>query len=157
MNALVLALMTWTAAFMGVPVPDKAPEVTLASPRDLHILATGSDAGYDPEDDIGFKALYDDQLKQVYVSDQYDPANIYWTAALVHELAHYLQDINGITAKAPCPRAIETQAYAAQDAFLQGAGRSIYPEDESPEKPFKLNRLAVALFSMCRESWGGPG
>ncbi len=43
-------------------------------------------------------AVYDQKRKTIYISDRLDPQSNDFKLALIHELVHYLQDINGYTA-----------------------------------------------------------
>lgn len=60
-------------------------------------------------------ALYNHQIDTIIVNEEFDIEKFEHHHILVHELVHYLQDINGITDK--CVQNLEPIAYELQDKW----------------------------------------
>lgn len=150
MHGMMMALMVWTAAYLGVPVPEEVPNLQPASQRDLWIIATGSDHGFVDDGQIKYAALYAEEVKTIYIDESAEPGNIYWLSVVVHELTHYLQYENGHDKTVECRQRLEQPAHEAQEAFLKPLGLSMFTDaGEDPRRPFRINALFAAMVSSC--------
>jgi hypothetical protein len=61
-------------------------------------------------------------LVQVIVLPKHFTHARFHSSWLVHELVHYLQDINGRMARSPCPSRIEAEAYTIEYEWLEAHG-----------------------------------
>jgi hypothetical protein len=98
------------------------------------------DAGGDEPDPRSVVALYDNNLKTIFLPDDWTgklPAN---QSIMVHEMVHHLQNIAGL--KFECPMAREKVAYMAQDKWLKRFGTSL-------ESEFDLDMFTVLISSAC--------
>lgn len=81
---------------------EKLPKIKIEDHGLVQVFAYG-DLEYAQSEAQGKKlntvlAVYDDQRKTIYISDTIKDNKQKYELALVHELVHYLQDINGYTA-----------------------------------------------------------
>lgn len=87
-----------------------------------------------PCPEIGFAALdnqpglrsqagaYFPETGQIELAPDLDLSTAYGQSFLLHELVHAAQFAEGADARAPCPAALEAEAYRVQAQFLQDAG-----------------------------------
>jgi hypothetical protein len=85
---------------------------------------------------IGFSALdakagmrsqagaYFPETGQIELAPDLDLGTAYGQSFLLHEMIHAAQFAEGADRTAPCPAALEAEAYAIQAQFLQAAGLS---------------------------------
>ena len=161
-DTVAAGVLPWVAAYLGEDAPEAVPPVTMVSERDLWIVARGDLTGFeertpDNPEPPRYYALYNHDDGSIYMAASADLDNIYWLAALVHELVHHVQYKSGHHETAPCRNALERDAYAAQEAFLNAAGRSAYAEDDRPEKPLHLDRLFQLMAMTCHDVPFGEG
>lgn len=113
MNELVAVLMAWAVLLTGSPKPATAPTVKLVPHAHLEELACGQ-----PCPILGLYAYAD----VVYLDDQLKPeSDVFARSILLHELVHYLQQINGnYDGMGLCEATVlrERQAYYAQNEYL---------------------------------------
>jgi hypothetical protein len=133
MRELLLNLLAFLVTETGYAVPDRLPEIRLLSQD--RIQATAFTGARGPEL-VGF---YKDGV--IYLDLAWDPATDKGRATLVHELTHWLQNVNG--KKGPVCF-WEQEAYRLSDRWYQSRGK------EPP--PISLERV---IQTAC--SWGlGP-
>ncbi len=127
----------WLAANFDLPEMAAAPALVTVPAADLVTMRYGADADVAPGDVV---AIYDDSGATIFVSDGWTGASPAETSVLVHELVHHLQaESDRVFA---CPAARETQAYAAQDAWLGLFGESL-------ESAFGIDRAALLVGTVC--------
>lgn len=88
-------------------------------------------------------AYYDNTIDAIYISDTVPediPAEGFYEMILLHELVHYLQDINGAYGEVRCLGELERDAYKMQEEYVEFMG---YPEEHIP------NALFVFMVSTC--------
>lgn len=102
------------------------PEIEYVNQAMLQILMYGEQEvaqaelqGYNLPDVI---ALYDHVEDTIILSAGTDINDVNNHYMLVHELIHYMQDINGVTD--PCPRMLEREAYELTDLWQDEVGDS---------------------------------
>ena len=79
-------------------------------------------------------AVYDDEMKTIYLPEGWTGATPAERSVLVHEMVHHLQNLGKL--KYECPPAREELAYAAQDRWLGLSGLNL--ADEFEIDPFML-------------------
>ena len=82
----------------------------------------------------GVVAVYDDDMKTIYLPEGWTGATPAERSVLVHEMVHHLQNLGRL--KYECPPAREQLAYAAQDKWLGLSGLNL--ADEFEIDPFTL-------------------
>lgn len=91
--------------------------------------------------DLNIEALYSNKDRTVYLSTDWRPNDLRDRSALLHELVHHLQYLNGI--KASCPQEYEWQAYHLQVDWLHEQGV------EDPLELLGVSPLFIYLLSQC--------
>jgi len=107
----------------------------MLSPSDYEIFSRG---GY-----CNYAGYYDPTVRTIVVADEpvkYMVAEKYYETILVHELAHYLQYLNGADEHVQCRNELEADAYRIQNSWIDLKG---YPEEQ------KTQGLFAKLNSMC--------
>jgi len=94
------------------------PSVSYHSTEDLQIIAYGSDRIAEAES-IGrsipeIKALYNHETNSLLFLEGMDITADKTAYIVVHELVHFLQNINGVTAQTECITRLEKRAYDLQ-------------------------------------------
>ena len=124
-------------------------------PKDwLEIYAYGeqkvADAERKGKDLANIHALYDEKSNEIILPEDFDLDDFSKHHILVHELVHYLQDINGDydTEQAKhCIQSLEPIAYELHTKWM----------DEVNHPANRPNALFVALITMpCRDHHSGP-
>jgi len=100
MRELILALLTWIAGDMGLLTPPP-PQVELVPAEKISRMAYGEDQS--PDIHLHLQALYEHDKATIYLRDDWNPAELYSRATLLHELVHHVQAFN--RAPLPCRRA----------------------------------------------------
>lgn len=99
-------------------------------------LTLSQTTGYQPITcpEIGFAALdsqpgmrsqagaFFPETGQIELAPDLDLSTAYGQSFLLHEMVHAAQFAEGADTVAPCPAALEAEAYRVQADFLQGAG-----------------------------------
>jgi hypothetical protein len=85
-------------------------------------------------------AVYDDEMKTIYLPENWTGNTPAELSLLVHEMVHHLQ--NATPAKYECPQAREELAYAAQAKWLSLFGRRL-------ENEFEVDPLTLAVSTRC--------
>jgi hypothetical protein len=115
---LVSALVYWVTLFTGAPAPPTLPTVVKVPHDQLAQMACRA-----PCPVLG---LYKDGV--IYIDDALDPQHdSYHRSVVLHELVHYVQDVNGKFAdESPCTRfnLREREAYAVQNRYLVRVGQT---------------------------------
>lgn len=123
MDELLLALLLWIGAasnateleYNGQPLPT----VGYGTHKELVRMARGKDA--DPKN-YDLQAVYDHKTNKIWLRVGLDTTKERTRAVLVHELVHYLQDVNGTLEKRPCMAANELLAYDLDGEYRRSHG-----------------------------------
>ncbi len=121
MEALVLGLLGWIVSATGYPMPAAPPSVEFVSHACIRDTACAG-----RECAVGAMYL---RARVVYMDDRLDPTgNLYDSAVLLHELAHYVQERSGRFREESCRAwlAEEREAYTLQARWLRERHRR-YP------------------------------
>ena len=120
LKAMVAGLLAWIGAHSHYNVPDQVPVVAVVPHAYLEQLACGQ-----PCEALG---VYPDG-NIVYIDDDLQvETNVCARSVLLHELVHYLQDINGRFLNvhpAMRSRLREHEAYGIQQVYLTENGRNV--------------------------------
>lgn len=123
MHDLAITLMVWASALSGYPLPSSPPPILVVHHAwFVHNVCQGVDTVDYPCEIVG---LYMPTLKTIYldISLEGDDRDSY----LLHELTHYMQDLNGRYPKQPsCADKIEAEreAYAIQNRYIMYAQKN---------------------------------
>jgi hypothetical protein len=85
-------------------------------------------------------ALYDDEMKTIYLPKQWTGATAAEQSVLVHEMVHHLQGLGKL--EYDCPSAREQLAYAAQEKWLGRSGLNLANE-------FEIDPFTLAVSTRC--------
>ncbi|MCU0903765.1 MAG: hypothetical protein MUE83_07800 [Tabrizicola sp.] len=127
-----------TAALLCLPLLP-APKAVAAGLCPLvaelnRVLVEATDYQPVPCPEIGFSVLdgqpgmrsqagaYFPETGQIELAPDLDLTTAYGQSFLLHEMVHAAQFAEGADGRAPCPAALEAEAYAVQARFLQAAG-----------------------------------
>ena len=88
----------------------------------------------------GVVAVYDDDMKTIYLPEGWTGATPAERSVLVHEMVHHLQNLGRL--KYECPPAREQLAYAAQDKWLGLSGLNLADE-------FEIDPFMLAVSTRC--------
>ncbi len=135
MNALIVALMTWITATTGLPATDVLPGISFATQEEIHIILETE------KDDINdIIALYLKDINTIVLNENWDKDSAKDVSTLVHELVHFMSDVNGIPYS--CRGESEGAAYDAQKLYLEEQGKSLFTE-------FDINGLYLMIVTSC--------
>lgn len=133
-KALLLSLMIWVAQQTGLPLPKEIPELNLVTEQEL---CTEYGAGKEECEKI--RAIYFDGI--IMARTSLDPTALSDMSLLVHELVHYLQEVNGV--EYSCMGASEPLAYKTQVRWLLEAGV------KNPWEFIDSSEFTVMTYAMC--------
>lgn len=127
------------------------PEVKTIPTYYLHVWMYGQDT----VDEIEAKenvsspkimGVYHHERDTILVPDEFDPHSEWYSPTLLHELVHYLQDINGTMND--CPGMSEREAYDMSNAWIVEIGHDRELMDD----------FTIAMIEMmCQEHHGDGG
>jgi len=138
MQELVESLLVWTVALTGYEQPDELPVVEAVSQQ--HLIQTLCDNQY-----CTAVAYYDTATQTIYYDERMrleQDQNA--RSFIVHEMVHYLQDLNGelVPAEMHCEERIdkELEAYRVQQRFLH----------EHQQPVLQVEMAAALLANVCK-------
>lgn len=133
MNALIVALMTWISVATGLPVPDALPEIAFATQEQINITLDVEDSGNATAKIIAF---YTKATKVITLNASWDPTSIKDVSSLVHELTHYMANVDG--RKFFCQGDSEAFAFGTQKKYLEEHGKDLFTLFEMDEMFYML-------------------
>jgi hypothetical protein len=122
-------LLGWAEKLSGYPAPGVAPVVEFEPQSFFDANACGGHHchvwGWYP--DTGRNVVYVHESARAAIADASDPQGVLAASIVVHEFTHYLQAVHRNFASYPCSQAIalEREAYAVQNAYINAYGRLI--------------------------------
>jgi hypothetical protein len=147
MNALLTAVMLWLSANFDLPPIYSNPNIEFVSLTKIAALRSKGVLSNEPKDITSTKdnvsapsnqrevvAVYDSEMKTIYLPEGWTGSTPAELSVLVHEMVHHLQNLS--RSKFECPQAREKLAYAAQERWLGLFGRNLLVEFEID--PFTL-------------------
>lgn len=118
LGALVAKLLLSASTLSGYAPPAAPPRVSVVTERELRAVGCSGQCSAN--------GLYSPG-RGILISDRLDPAaDVRARAVLLHEIVHYLQDLNGAFGDLPsCERylAREREAYAVENRYLRRYGQ----------------------------------
>jgi hypothetical protein len=138
MKELIVALLAWIIAETGLVMPPP-PSVQKIAQAEMNRLSH-----VDGSTDDNVRALYYRPTQTVYLRTDWNHAELQSQAALLHELVHHVQARNRVAA--PCPAALEKQAYALTIKWLQQQGVA------DPYAVLGTDPLTIAFRSACPQT-----
>ena len=113
MKEILTALMIWLGANTQFNTNYDIPRVIFLPQQQLEDMFYG-DAEHLPD---SLHGLYDRDVDTIYLSDDWDRRSAWDMGVLVHEMVHYLQDMNGIEFN--CMAEMEKTAWPIQHKYLK--------------------------------------
>ena len=115
MKELILSLFLFIAAETNYNTDLPYPEIVFLPKSELVEMYVGdSQKDYTPTD---LWAFYNLESKKIFLRDTWDLHNPWNKSILLHELIHYVQDMNGV--KFPCTQAMEKESWPLQQKYLR--------------------------------------
>lgn len=116
MNELVVSIMIWISAEIGLPIPESPPAVFFMEKAQIRLIAGDNTS-------IG---IYHLDTDMILLSDNLNLDNVEAQSILAHEIVHYMQDMANV--QLPCNEAYEYDAYGIQLLYLEnhGVDTSVY-------------------------------
>tara|TARA_Y100000287_G_scaffold27494_1_gene19246 strand:- start:414 stop:839 length:426 start_codon:yes stop_codon:yes gene_type:complete len=127
MKELIASLLLWIGAETNYNVDLVHPEIKMMTQIELEHKFYGHDktpsgtlhAFYDPENDV------------IYLNSNFDRFNAFDKGILLHELMHYVQDVNGVVGtRFECMRETELEVYPLQKKYLLEVHGVVFDYDE---------------------------
>ena len=142
-------IVTWLGSNFDLPAAADHPAVAFVSQSKLETMRaedrafsrglTQGAVGDEPAP-RRVVAVYDINLKTIFLPDDWNGKSPAGQSILVHEMVDHLQNLAGL--KFECPMAREKVAYMAQDKWLKRFGTSL-------ELEFELDMFTVLISSAC--------
>ena len=152
-EALLDEIVIWLSSNFDLPAIKDRPTIVFASHTKLaamraedqafsqrRVRASDSEEPVVPTDQRRVVALYDNNLKAIFLADDWTGTSQADQSVLVHEVVHHLQNLGRL--KFECPMAREKLAYLAQDQWLGRSGTSL-------ENEFEVDMFTVLISSSC--------
>jgi hypothetical protein len=116
---------------------DKPRDIVIADQKVSSVPLEDMVAANDRQDAL---AVYDDEMKTIYLPTKWTGSTPAQLSILVHEMVHHLQGM--VKTEYECPQAREQLAYAAQEMWLGLFSRSLQSE-------FEIDPLALVVSTRC--------
>ncbi len=113
MKEILTALMIWLGANTPFSTDFDLPNVVFLPQEQMEQMFYG-DNEYEPDQLHG---MYNKDLDTIYLADDWDRRDAWDMGVLVHEMVHYLQDMNGMTFN--CSQEMEKMAWPIQQFYLK--------------------------------------
>ena len=152
-ESLLDEIVIWLSSNFDLPAIKDRPTIAFVSRTKLAAMrvedqafsqrrgrASDSEGPVVPTDRRTVVALYDNNLKTIFLADDWTGTSQADQSVLVHEVVHHLQNLGRL--KFECPMAREKLAYLAQDQWLGRSGMSL-------EKEFEVDMFTVLISSSC--------
>lgn len=130
------------------------PEIKLLDSEILQIYAYGGEVVARSERENfelqNILALYLYEKDTIFISNDIDLNYFRNHHIIIHELVHYLQDINGYYEKVSCQKLLEKDAYRIQEKWM----REFYDDDDFIDKMLPNDLYILMLELSCKEHHG---
>jgi hypothetical protein len=149
MEGLLDEIVVWLASNFELPATTDRPAIVFVSKTKLATMRAKDrapsqgviqEAGINEPAQRRVVALYDNNLKTIFLPDDWVGNSPSDQSILVHEMVHHLQNLARL--KFECPMAREKAAYMAQDKWLGQFGMSL-------ETEFEVDMFTVLIASAC--------
>jgi len=131
------ALIDWIVARTHWTV-HATPPIRLIPPAEIKTMFAG-----EKPTDLNIESLYSNKDHVIYLSNRWNSNALRDRSALLHELVHHLQYLNGV--KVACPEEYEWQAYHLQADWLHEQGV------EDPLNLIGISPLFIYMLAHCPE------
>ena len=149
-KVIMMVLMTWASAQLGVVVPDTLPEVVFAPPTEIACIAKGIEAEDCPSEidptKMYARALYNTATRIMYLPNTFDSEKYADVSILVHELVHHVQTEYRLSYL--CQGALERKAYDLQAKWLDDHGHDGW---QVLETELDIDRFTTFIMTMCND------
>tara|TARA_B100001094_G_scaffold95086_1_gene91003 strand:+ start:2556 stop:2987 length:432 start_codon:yes stop_codon:yes gene_type:complete len=115
MKELILSLFLFISAETSYNTDLPIPNIVFLPEADLVKMYVGDENKEHNPDDLW--AFYSLENKSIYLRDTWDQYNAWNKSILLHELIHYVQDMNG--AKFSCIQEMEKESWPLQQKYLR--------------------------------------
>ena len=114
MKTLIAFIMLWIGAETDYNTNIPHPKVLMVSESTLTKMYYGNT---EAQDEI--HALYNTESNTIYIRDTFNLYNVFDKGVLMHEIMHYVHDINGaVGTKFDCMAQSEAEIYPLQKKYL---------------------------------------
>jgi hypothetical protein len=113
MKEILTALMIWFGANTPLQVNHELPKVIFLQQATMEQMFYG-DTEYQADQLHG---MYNQDLDTIYLQDDWDSKSAWDMSVLVHEMVHYLQDMNNLEFN--CTAEMEKDAWPIQQKYLK--------------------------------------
>jgi hypothetical protein len=149
--ALLKQIVIWLRANFDLPRILVYPNIEFVPQGEINALSPGGFVWEVPRDIVtasqrgplgerDVNALYDDEMKTIYLPEVWTGSTPQEQSLLIHEMVHHLQSLGKL--KYDCPQAREQLAYDAQEKWLGLSGRSLAGE-------FRIDPFILAMSTRC--------
>jgi uncharacterized membrane protein len=150
-QAVLKQIVIWLSTNFYLPRIIIYPNIEFVSRAELDTMTSKEFAWVAPRDIVlenqrgprvvsEASAMYDDEMKTIYLPEGWTGATAAEQSILVHEMVHHLQSLGKLAYD--CPSAREQLAYDAQDTWLGRFGLNLATE-------FKIDAFTLAVSTRC--------
>jgi len=128
MKELILSLFLFISTETSYNTDLPIPKILFLPEADLVKMYLGEDndsSNYNPDD---LWAFYNIENKTIYLRDTWDQYNAWNKSILLHELVHYVQDMNNV--KFTCTQEMEKESWPLQQKYLRQYHGVIWDYDQ---------------------------
>lgn len=134
---------------------EQFPDIKFLDSEILQIYAYGGDVVARSERENfelqNILALYLHEKDTIFISNEIDLNDFRNHHIIIHELVHYLQDINGYYETVNCQKLLEKDAYRIQEKWM----REFYDDDDDFIDKMLPNDLYILMLELsCKEHHG---
>ena len=127
MKELIVSLLLWIGAETNYNVDIAHPEIKMLSQTALEHKFYG----HSKSTNGTLHAFYDPKNDTIYLNKNFDRFNAFHKGVLLHELLHYVQDMNDVVGKKfQCMRETELEVYPLQKKYLLEVHGVVFNYDE---------------------------
>ena len=136
MKTVIAFLLLWIGTETNYNVDLPHPNIIMMSQHELNVKFYGGEKKGNGK----LHAFYDPRNDTIYLNEEFDMHNPWDKGVLLHELLHYVIDMNGAVGKKfACMRETELEVYPLQEKYLLEVHGIVFEYDE----------LYVKLQSAC--------
>ena len=127
METLLLELVTIAALLTGYEVPvNQLPSIEFLSAQQLEEIYVCYYKGKNLWEGQSVLGLYSRESEIIFLNENFDKNSVLARGVLLHEIVHYLQDLNDMYSKWKCVygQPDESEAYRIEARYLENQGVS---------------------------------
>ncbi len=138
MKEILTALMIWLGANTGLDTNHDIPKVLFLSQEKMEKLYYVDERDQRPNELHG---LYDTNTNTIVLPDTWDRRKAWDMGVLIHEMVHYLQDMNDVDFQ--CTAQMEKDAWPIQQKYLK----------EQHDYDWEYDSLWYMVISTCTDAF----